>query len=749
MSVARSDLVDGFGSPEALRTIVTAIAVALGVSWTSRRGRIPPVIPLLGAGLLVGVSGLGLVRPAALGSSLRDVVALAVAIVLFEAGLARGAAGSRTVRRLAVVGAVVTWVVVFIAATWLVRLDAEVAALLAGVLVITGPTVVLPIIRHARVTAPMRTILAAEAIVLEPVGVFMTLFALEWITATTRGPRLGPLALLGARLLVGVAVGASGAAVLRRVAGSRVLTREQVGPVVVIGALVVFALAEQLASHAGLLAAIVAGVAFGRHPMPRRLEVAHVAGRWSELAVALLFVFLAAGLSLGSFRALGPREVLFVLAVVLVARPLAVLVATAGGDTTFREKAFASWVAPRGVVTATLAVACAELAVGAGHPEAREIEPIVLAVVLVTVVIQGGTARPLARWLGLAEPEREGWVVTGADELGLEIARALRGAGVTVAVFDARERHARRDDAGEGEALHVPAPSAARFDQPDFAPFGHLLGLLDDPVQNRALAREWRRAVPFGTSATWDDVRDLGDLVSAGTAEVSTALVHGELEILLVSAEDARKRPNVALLATKRGRARAAPRRVRASERAVVLARRRPSPARLFRAAIRIRAPEFASACRQLIDLAAKRAPDLDPDLAMAELFDRERFAPMSVVVGDDNAIAHLYTPAVPMPACWVGVLREPVRSAQGLPVRMLFLLLSPPVAPLAHVRALARIARCVRDEGMLDEMRSAESSRQMLDALEREHGRDSAAPPAWTSRSRATGVWADRREAS
>jgi NhaP-type Na+/H+ or K+/H+ antiporter/mannitol/fructose-specific phosphotransferase system IIA component (Ntr-type) len=595
--------------------------------------------------------------------------------------------------------------------------------------------VVVPILRHLRLEPRLYAIVQQESVVLEPIGVLLALLSLEWLTVSGAGGEeavLEPLALLVVRVATGFVVGVVGGWLIARVARLRVVPRSLLGPVVMIAALGLYVLGELVLEHAGLPAVIVAGVVFTRRKHRHHRSIESFAVRLAEIAVALLFLLLAADLDPAGFALLGPLGLLTVAAIVFVVRPLAVLASTWRTPLSWGERAFLAWLAPRGVVTAAFAALCAERAVAAGHPLAALVEPLIFTLVGVTVVLHGLTARPVAWLLGVTEPSREGWLVAGARGAGRRVARLLGEAGVTAVLVDTDAR-AVREAAAEGlTALHVDSLDARHLHRPELEPVGHLLSVMEEAVLDAAVVHEWAEVRPSGTAVTWDESVDVDGSISGAVraAAVATALAYGEARMRVVPPGEPASTGALALLAVRDGKARAlATSRAHRGETQIVIEPRVPREDRFFRAVDRLDAPELGTACYRLLKLASARLPSLDPDTTMAKLMDRERRAPMGVSVVEGAILAHVKTDAVPVPECFVGILAHPIRDIAGAPVRVVFLLLSPPDRPELHLRALARIAERSREPELVPRLIATHDALALLDLLEGEDV-SAGAPP-------------------
>ncbi len=406
-------------------------AVAQALAWLTG---LPGVVLLLSSGLLIGRSGLGLVEPLDLGPGLGTIVGLLVSLVLFEGGLnlRLPADGTRqAVLRIAAVRLLLALVGGLLLSHWLAGLNWPLAAVFSAIVLATGPTVVNPLVRQIGLKAPLGEVLEGEGLVLEPIGAVLALLLLELLLGDLHGWRelaTGLLQRLGGGVLIGAACGWLLAELLLRVpasAGNGAL-RLQLS----LGILfLMFTGCEQLLPESGLPAAVAAGVVVGRRADTDAKELDELIRQLAQLAITMLFPLLAADVTFAQLSPLGWGGVACVLALMLVLRPLAIGLATWGMGFSLAQRALLSWLAPRGIVTAAVASLFAIRLEQAGVVGAGRLQGLVFLTILLTVGLQGLSAGPLARRLGLtAEPSEEpsGQPSEAAGDAGPVVAAAVQ-----------------------------------------------------------------------------------------------------------------------------------------------------------------------------------------------------------------------------------------------------------------------------------------------------------------------------------
>ena len=397
-------------TPERLGLLwgVTVFAGA-GARLLAAVSKLPGVVLLLLSGLLIGRSGLGLVEPLDLGSGLGTVVGLLVSLVLFDGGLNLRFPGETiktTVQRIAVLRLLLSLGAGLTAAHWLAGLNWSVAAVFSAIVLATGPTVVTPLVRQMRLASPLGDILEAEGLVLEPIGAVLALLLLELVLGDLHGWRelvVGLLLRLGGGVLIGAGVGWVLSEMLRR------LKPDQATGLplqLTLGMLfLMYGVSEWLLPESALPASVAAGIVVGRRPATNIADLEALIQQLAQLAITMLFPLLAADVSWAELSPLGWGGISCVLVLMLVVRPIAVGAATTGLPLNGRQRFFLGWLAPRGIVTASVASLFSIRLEQAGILGAGRLQGLVFLTILMTVGLQGLTAQPLARALGLIEPE--------------------------------------------------------------------------------------------------------------------------------------------------------------------------------------------------------------------------------------------------------------------------------------------------------------------------------------------------------
>lgn len=508
---------------------VVAVSLAAGMvcQATARHLRIPGIVLLLAAGVLLGPDVAGVVQPAALGPALHLIVGMSVAVILFEGGLnlslSRLRREARSVRRLVTVGVLVT-ASGAAACAWLVMgWRWELAVLFGALVVVTGPTVMTPLLRRIDVKRNVHTILEAEGILIDPVGAVLAVVTLEVVlTMTAPGPATGVLELLGlpSRLVLGGLVGIVGGGAMSLLLRKEDLVPEGFENALTLSlVLVVFEVSEALQPESGIMAAATAGILVGNTETPVDEQLMAFKEQLTVMLIGLLFVLLAATVRIEAVLSLGWPGLATIGLLIFVVRPLDVALSTWGSELTLRERGFLSWLAPRGIVAAAMASLFAQWLTAAGFQGGEQLQAMVFLVIAVTVVLQGGTGPLVADALGVRREGEGGWAIVGANSLGRLLARSLQTLGEDVVLIDASSLAC---EAAEGEGLPVvygDATSERVRRQAQMEIRSGMLAVTPNSALNVLLAREIEDEDEVDTTAAAMDLRsgELGERTAGRT----------------------------------------------------------------------------------------------------------------------------------------------------------------------------------------------------------------------------------------
>ncbi len=421
--------------------IVLTVLAGISAQVIGEYLKVPSIIFLLLFGIGLGSDGAGLIRPSDLGIGLEVLVSLSVALILFEGGLSLELKEldkvSNSLRNLVTTGVFVTLLGGGMAAHWLGEFPWSLAFLYASLVVVTGPTVINPLLRQVSVDRKVATLLEGEGVLIDPVGAILAVVVLDIILNGDADPLL-IITGLTVRLGTGALIGGLGGLLLGVFLKQTQFLSEELRNLVVLASLWgLYGVAQEIQGESGLMTAVVAGIVLRALSIPDERLLRRFKGQLTILAVSVLFILLAADLSIASIFALGRGAVLTVAVLMVVVRPLNIMVCTAPSDLNWRQKIFLSWIAPRGIVSASVASLFAILLTERGISGGDAIKALVFLTIIITVLTQGLTASLLARGLGLTgHREGSGAVIVGCNPLSLLIARLFQESGEIVTLID-------------------------------------------------------------------------------------------------------------------------------------------------------------------------------------------------------------------------------------------------------------------------------------------------------------------------
>ncbi len=694
---------------------------ALGVTLADRL-KVPSIALLLLGGVLLGPQVLGWVQPEMMeeGHLLEVVIAMAVSIILFEGGLTLDITGFQRAPRaiffMLTVGVAITWLGAALGVYLLFGVERDLALLAGSLLIVTGPTVVSPILRRVGVRERIKQVLYWEGVLVDAVGVFVALLCLQWATLPPQDHEMFPVGYLALRFLVGLFAGFLVGLLLGQALKREWIPREHVNIAVLSTAVLALALSNLILPEAGILSVIVAGLTVSAQKPPQLRELKRFKLELTELSIGTVFILLAARLQLDSFLAYGWRLPALLLVVVLVLRPLNVFFSTLRQNFSTREKLFMGWLAPRGIVAASMAVLFTLKLRQAGKldDDPQLLETITYAVIATTVLLQGLSAPWVARKLGLKKSDKGTLLAVGEPVLVGPLARSLRQAGVATLVVN------NAPDTGELDGLDtvdIDPLNPESADDPRLADVEALLCLV--PSREVATWAEWSRhcgSVPcyYWHTGPVEHSRAKGvwrnlpapEAVAAGLAEGQYALKpvetggeedarrfgRGFFPLVWVDGQHAKLVGDPVAPGTPDG------------ANTIVLYPRIPHFKGLIEDAVIVDEPDptFSAVVTALLDEVAAKHPRVPVDKLLAGILEREQT--MSTAIGHGVAIPHTYE-QVPRSVCYVAnvVHGLPNKAFDAEPVRMIFLLISPEGHAHEHLKGLAAIAQLASDRHFLD----------------------------------------------
>jgi NhaP-type Na+/H+ or K+/H+ antiporter len=417
------------------------LVVGVGAQWLAWRVRMPAIVLLTGGGLLIGpIAGLVPGGPD-MQHAIEPFVSLCVAVILFEGGLSLQRSelreAARGVRRLVYVGGPLSWILGSVAAHQIMGLSWPVALVFGAIMVVTGPTVIMPLLRQAGLNRRVSSYLKWEGIVNDPIGALLAVLTFQFFVFAGEGQGWAAV-VQGLASAIAVAAGlgwAMGWLVGR--AFQRGLVPEYLkSPVMLTLVLLVYVLSNGVQDEAGLLTVTIMGIVVGNMSLPGLQDMKRFKEYITVILVSVVFVLLTATMEADVLRAVSWSSAALVAAILFVVRPAAVMLATTGAGMQWEERVLLAWVAPRGIVAAAAAGVMGPALAEHGFAGAEFLLPLVFGVIFATVIAHGLSIGWLGRRLGLASPTRDSVLIVGASPWTVELGRVLRDIGVKVLVAD-------------------------------------------------------------------------------------------------------------------------------------------------------------------------------------------------------------------------------------------------------------------------------------------------------------------------
>jgi NhaP-type Na+/H+ or K+/H+ antiporter len=448
-------------------------------------------------------------------------------------------------RGLLTIGVLTTWTLATLAARFIIGIDWSLSLLVGAILIVTGPTVVIPLLNQIRPTAQVRTILRWEGIIIDPIGALIAVLVFEAILVAD----LGEGVLHAARgilltVLIGLVVGYVIAGAMLTLFSRNLVPEHLHNPVTLGSVVVALTVSNLVQAESGLLTVTVMGIVIanqeslslpgiGWQQTGEKYEsdvknIIDFAEDMQLLLLSTVFILLAARLKLEDFQALGLSDLTFIAVLMLVVRPTSVFLSTIGSSLSFKEKIFLSWMAPRGIVAAAVASIFALELSHNGKENVELLVPLVFSVITATVIIYSLTGRPLAKWLGVAQESPQGVLIVGAHTWARAIARAIRESGYRVLIVDTNYANIQQARMDGLPVFFGSVLSNYTADQLDLTGIGRLLALTPNDEVNALATLKYARL--FGSRETYqlaprkDDDKSRSQTVSA---ELSGRILFG------------------------------------------------------------------------------------------------------------------------------------------------------------------------------------------------------------------------------
>ncbi len=426
--------------------LASILILGIGAQWIAWKLKFPSIFFLLLFGFIAGPLT-GFINPdQLLGETLMPLISISVAIILFEGGLSLRIKELREIGKvvllLITIGVLVTWAIITITAYYLLGLNLQISVILGAILVVTGPTVIGPLLRHIRPKAKVGNILKWEGIIIDPIGALLAVLVFDTILIGEVQEATRVILLnIGGIVLAGSLIGLLFAWFLVWLISRFLIPdflQETFTLTMVIAA---YMISEMIQKESGLFAATLMGIVLDNQKLVTVKHIAEFKENLRVLIISSLFIILAARMDLDNITLVSANSLIFLAVIILIARPVSVFISTIKSNLKIREKLFLSWMAPRGIVAAAIASVFAIRLAETGMEGSNYIVPITFIVIIGTVTIYGLTSMPVARWLRVAQSDPQGVLFLGAEDWQIEIAKILKDKGYKVAMIDSNRSH--------------------------------------------------------------------------------------------------------------------------------------------------------------------------------------------------------------------------------------------------------------------------------------------------------------------
>lgn len=462
-------------------TFAWVVLAGFVCQWFSWKLKIPAILPLLAVGILIGPI-LNWFHPGELlGELLHPLVSLAVAIILFEGSLTLDFKEIKQVKtvvqKLVTIGALITWVIVSSLMHFLFALDLSLSILFGALMTVTGPTVIVPMLRTVRPNTNISNVLRWEGILIDPLGALAAVLVYELMVSSIDGGGFSHVIILFLKIiLIGTLIGYVAYKVLEKCLEYHWIPEYLQNLATLAVVLFAFSLSNYFAEESGLLAVTVMGIGLANSKIHIE-DILNFKENLTVLLISILFITLAAEINMDRLLASGTIALGAYLVVQLIARPVSVWFCTLGSALSWQERALIAWIGPRGIIAAAISALFALKLEQKGFVEADLLVSLTFTVIMGTVLVQSLTAGFIGRWLGVSDPEPRGFLVVGASPLARRFAHELEENGVQVVVTDssfANIRAARMD----GLRTYYGNPVSEHADQHlDLIGIGRLLAM--------------------------------------------------------------------------------------------------------------------------------------------------------------------------------------------------------------------------------------------------------------------------------
>lgn len=476
--------------PSLLFEVMLVLLLGIGSQWVAWRYRLPAIVIMSITGLLAGPV-FGLIDPEeSFGPMYGAIISVAVAIILFEGSLSLSFKevrdAGKPILRISTVGAFIAWILGSLAAHYVAGLSWAVAFVIGGLFIVTGPTVIMPLLRQSKLKPRPAKVLKWEGIVVDPIGALLAVFAFEIVTfIDAETPDVTALFLFFVGAVFAVFFGWLCGRVIGWAFEYGYMPEFLKSPSVFVVVVLCFTIADTIVHETGLLSVTAMGITLANMGISSISDMRHFKENVSVLLISAIFIMLTASLERETLlQIISPNIIGFVLLMMFAVCPLSIFLSTINSGLSWQEKTLVGWIAPRGIVALTVAGYFATVLLDAGYADAEILTSLTFALVFFTVVAHGFSIGWLSRKLNLSKEGKPGALIVGSNRFTVELTKSLMKAGIPVKIVDsswARLKVARTEGV---PFYHGSVLSEQTEYNLDTMPYDYLLALTDDNAYN-------------------------------------------------------------------------------------------------------------------------------------------------------------------------------------------------------------------------------------------------------------------------
>ncbi|GAB3048282.1 cation:proton antiporter [Virgibacillus ainsalahensis] len=481
--------------PSLLFEVMLVLLLGIGSQWVAWRYRLPAIVIMSITGLLAGPI-LGVINPEEdFGALYSPIISVAVAIILFEGSLnlsfkeLRGM--GKPIFRISTIGAFIAWILGSLTAHYIAGLSWTVAFVIGGLFIVTGPTVIMPLLRQSKLKKRPAKILKWEGIIVDPIGALLAVFAFEIITfLTAANPDGTQLMLFFAASLFAALFGWACGRGIGWMFETGHMPEFLKSPAVFVVVILCFTAADEIMHETGLLSVTAMGITLANMGISSISDMRHFKENISILLISAIFIMLTASLEVDTLlQVFNPNIIGYVLLMMFIVRPLSIFLSTAGTEMTFNEKALVGWIAPRGIVALTVSGYFATILLEAGYEDAEILTTLTFALVFFTVVAHGFSIGWLSKKLNLSMEGIPGVLIVGSNSFTVQLAKTLEKSKIPVLIVDSSWERLAAARKGGVPFYHGSILSEQTEYNLDTMPYEYLIAATDDNAYNALICQ--------------------------------------------------------------------------------------------------------------------------------------------------------------------------------------------------------------------------------------------------------------------